>query len=282
MKKLIVSITLGLLLVGCGNQAAAISKPNDVLIKVGNESITSGQVYGLMVSTDATSVLKQQATQIILNKIVGLSDELKAKADEELVSFTESVGDSLAMYLEYYGYKDTEDYLNNGIIPTLQQEELVKQYITTNFDALVAGYRPKMVRLIEITDATIAETALAELKAGKDFSEVADLYSTSNYPGDEELVNNTSSLPKVVIDYYDYQTTPSLSKVLTDGTTNFIVQVTEADTNKLTDEIIENFTMDTTFMEKTLEYYFVENGFTIYDKPLYDLFVQSYPNYLGK
>ena len=254
MKKLIVSITLGLLLVGCGNQAAAISKPNDVLIKVGNESITSGQVYGLMVSTDATSVLKQQATQIILNKIVGLSDELKAKADEELVSFTESVGDSLAMYLEYYGYKDTEDYLNNGIIPTLQQEELVKQYITTNFDALVAGYRPKMVRLIEITDATIAETALAELKAGKDFSEVADLYSTSNYPGDEELVNNTSSLPKVVIDYYDYQTTPSLSNVLTDGTTNFIVQVTEADTNKLKDEIIENFTMDTTFMEKTLEY----------------------------
>ena len=159
---------------------------------------------------------------------------------------------------------------------------MVKQYITTNFDALVAGYRPKMVRLIEITDATIAETALAELKAGKDFSEVADLYSTSNYPGDEELVNNTSSLPKVVIDYYDYQTTPSLSNVLTDGTTNFIVQVTEADTNKLKDEIIENFTMDTTFMEKTLEYYFVENGFTIYDKPLYDLFVQSYPNYLGK
>lgn len=282
MKKLIVSITLALLLVGCGNQAAAISEPNDVLIKVGSQNITSGQVYGLMLATDATSVLKQQATQIILNKVVGLSDELKAKADEELVSFTESVGDSLEMYLEYYGYKDTEDYLTNGIIPTLQQEALVKEYITTNFDALVAGYRPKMVRLIEITDATLAETALAELKAGKDFSEVADLYSSSNFPGDEELVNNTSSLPQVVIDYYDYQTTPSLSNVLTDGTTNYIVQVTEADTNKLKDEIIENFALDTTFMEKTLEYYFVENGFTIYDKPLYDLFVQSYPNYLGK
>jgi hypothetical protein len=235
-----------------------------------------------MLSTDAASVLKQKATQIILNKVVGLSDELKAKADEELASFTESVGDSLAMYLEYYGYKDAEDYLINGIIPTLQQEELVKQYITTNFDALVAGYRPKQVRLIEITDATMAEAALAELKAGKDFSEVADLYSTSNYPGDEELVNNTSSLPKVVIDYYDYQTTPSLSNVLTDGTSNYIVQVTVADTNKLKDAIIENFSMDTTFMEKTLEYYFVEYGFTIYDKPLYDLFIQSYPKYLGK
>lgn len=282
MKKLIVSITLGLLLVGCGNQTAAISEPNDVLITVGSQNITSGQVYGMMLATDATSVLKQQATQIILNKVVGLSDELKAKADEELVSFTESVGDSLEMYLEYYGYKDTEDYLANGIIPTLQQEALVKEYITANFDALVAGYRPKMVRLIEITDATLAETALAELKAGKDFSEVADLYSSSNFPGDEELVNNTSSLPQVVIDYYDYQTTPSLSNVLTDGTTNYIVQVTEADTNKLKDEIIENFALDTTFMEKTLEYYFVENGFTIYDKPLYDLFVQSYPNYLGK
>lgn len=282
MKKLIVSITLGLLLVGCGNQAAAISTPNDVLIKVGNQNITRGQVYDLMLSTDAASVLKQQATQIILNKVVGLSDELIAKANEELASFVESVGDSLDMYLEYYGFKNVEDYLNRGIIPTLQQEELVKQYITTNFDALVASYRPKMVRIIEITDATLAETALAELKAGKDFSEVADLYSTSNYPGDEELVNNTSLLPSVVIDYFDIQTTPSLSNVLTDGTTNFIVQVTEADPNKLKDEIIESFSMDTTFMEKTLEFYFVEHNFTIYDKPLFDLFVQNFPNYLGE
>lgn len=282
MKKLIVSLSLGLLLAGCGNQSASISTPNDVMIQIGSQAVTHGQVYGLMLSTDAASVLKQQATQIILNKVVGLSDELKAKADEELVSFIESVGDSLPMYLEYYGYKDTEDYLANGIIPTLQQEELVKEYITTNFDALVAGYRPKQVRLIEITDATLAEAALAEIKAGKDFSEVADLYSTSNYPGDEELVNNTSSLPQVVIDYYDFQTTPSLSDVLTDGTSNYIVQVIEADTNKLKDQIIESFATDTTFMEKTLEFYFVENGFTIYDKPLYDLFVQSFPNYLGK
>ena len=282
MKKLIVSLSLGLLLAGCGNQSASISKPNDVMIQIGSQAITHGQVYGLMLSTDAASVLKQQATQIILNKVVGLSDELKVKADEELASFIESVGDSLPMYLEYYGYKDTEDYLANGIIPTLQQEELVKEYITTNFDALVAGYRPKQVRLIEITDATLAEAALAEIKAGKDFSEVADLYSTSNYPGDEELVNNTSSLPQVVIDYYDFQTTPSLSDVLTDGTSNYIVQVIEADTNKLKDQIIESFATDTTFMEKTLEFYFVENGFTIYDKPLYDLFVQSFPNYLGK
>ena len=84
------------------------------------------------------------------------------------------------------------------------------------------------------------------------------------------------------MEFYDYLTTPSLSEVLTDGTTNFIVQVTNADTNKLKDEIIESFALDTNFMDKTLESYFVKYNFTIYDKTVYDLFIQTYPNYLTK
>lgn len=282
MKKLLVILSLSLLLMGCGNKTTNVSNSSDVLIKVGTQSVTVGQVYSQMMTTDAPAIIKQMATRIILNKEVPVTDEIKADADIALKEFVDSVYDNIDLYLEYYGYENETDYYENGIIPSIQQETLVRNYLTENFDTLVAGYRPKKIRLIEITDVTLAAAALSEIKAGIDFSVVADKYSTSTYPGDEELVNNTSSLPEVVINFVDYLTTPTLSDVLTDGTTNYIVQITNADTNKLKDEIIETFAVDTTFMEKALESYFVKYNFTIYDKSIYDVFVQSYPNYLAK
>ncbi len=282
MKKLLVILSLSLVLVGCGNKTTNVSNSKDALIKVGGKTITVGEVYTQMMATDSTAIIKQMASRIILDKEVPVDDALKAEADTTLQEFADSVGENLDLYLQYYGYKDKDDYYNNGILPSLQQEKLVRTYLTENFDSIAAGYRPKKIRIIEITDATLAAEALSKIKAGEDFSVVADQYSTSNYPGDEELVNNTSSLPTVVVEFYDYLTTPSLSEVLTDGTTNFIVQVTNADTNKLKDEIIESFALDTNFMDKTLESYFVKYNFTIYDKTVYDLFIQTYPNYLTK
>ncbi len=282
MKKLLVILSLSLVLVGCGNKTTNVSNSSDVLIKVGNQSITVGQVYSQMMATDSTAIIKQMASRIIFDKEVPMDDALKAEADTQLQEFIDSVGENLDVYLQYYGYKDKDDYYNNGIIPSLQQEKLVRNYLTENFDAVAAGYRPKKIRLIEITDATLAAEALAEIKAGVDFSVVAEKYSTSTYPGDEELVNNTSSIPSVVVEFIDYLTTPTLSEVLTDGTTNYIVQVTNADTNKLKDEIIDSFTFDSTFTDKTLESYFVKYNFTIYDKSVYDLFIQTYPNYITK
>jgi len=282
MKKLLVILSLSLVLVGCGNKTTNVSNSSDVLIKVGNQSITVGQVYSQMMATDSTAIIKQMASRIIFDKEVPMDDALKAEADTQLQEFIDSVGENLDVYLQYYGYKDKDDYYNNGIIPSLQQEKLVRNYLTENFEAVAAGYRPKKIRLIEITDATLAAEALAEIKAGVDFSDVAEKYSTSTYPGDEELVNNTSSIPSVVVEFIDYLTTPTLSEVLTDGTTNYIVQVTNADTNKLKDEIIESFTFDSTFTDKTLESYFVKYNFTIYDKSVYDLFIQTYPNYITK
>ncbi|HET6784822.1 MAG TPA: hypothetical protein VFH18_02230 [Erysipelotrichaceae bacterium] len=282
MKKVLVILGLSLLLVGCGNKTTNVSNSKEVLIKVGDRTITIGEVYSQMMATDSTAIIKQMATRVILNKEVPVTDEMKVEADEVLKQFTDSVTDNIELYLEYYGYKDTTDYYDNGILPSLQQEALVNTYLTENFDALVAGYRPKKIRLIEITDATLAAAALAEIKAGEDFSVVADKYSTSTYPGDEELVNNTSSLPDVVINFVDYLTTPTLSDVLTDGTTNYIVQITNADTNKLKQEIIDTFAVDTTFSDKALETYFVKHNFTIYDKSIYDVFVQTYPNYLAE
>lgn len=283
IKKLIPILLAAILLAGCGNKTTIVSNQSDALIKVGTESITVGEVYNAMLAQDATAMVKQMATQIILNKEVPITDEMKAEAQTELDDFKASVGDMLETYLDYYGFKDEEDYYTNGILPTMQQEILVTKYLNDNYATIGAENLPKKVRIIEVTDATLAETALSEIKGGKDFGDVAIAYSTSSFPGNEELVYAGSELPDVVLTWMNLQTVPTLSTVIPDTTnaTNYIVQITVADANKLQTEAVEFFAADTNFMDTALKSYFVSNGFKIYDKTIYDAFVISYSDYLA-
>jgi len=284
MKKLLSLLILALFLSGCGNKVTSISNPNDALIKIGSTSVTTGQVYTSLLAQDPAAAVKLMATQIILNKEVEMTAEMTTKAQTQLEEFKASVGESLDMYLSYYGYKTIDDYYTNGILPTLQQEVLVNTYLTTNFDAVAASNQPKKVRIIEVTDAALAETALAEIKAGTDFGTVAATYSTTSYPGDEEIVYAASELAEVVLTWMSQQSAPTLSMVIPDTTnsTNYIVQITEADANKFKEEIIAFFALDTVFMEEALKEAFVRNGFKIYDRTVYDSFIITYADYIAK
>lgn len=283
-KKLFPVLIASLLLVGCGDKTTSISNQSQALIKIGSQTVTNGEVYQALIAQDATETVKSMATQLILNKEVEITDEMKAKADTELADFKANVGDNVDLYLKYYGYKDLDDYYTNGILPTLQQEVLVNKYLNENYDSLAAEHLPKKIRLIEVTDATKAAEALAEIKAGKDFGEIASAYSTTSYPGDEELVYASSDLPQVVLAWLNVQTTPTLSEIIPDTTasTNYIVQVTVADANKLKDEAIAFFAADTTFMETALKAYYKSNNFKIYDKTVYDAFTVTYADYIAQ
>lgn len=283
MKKIFTLLVLALFLSGCGNKVTSISNPNDALIKIGSSSVTTGQVYTALLAQDPAAAVKLMATQIILNKEVEITEEMTATAQAQLEEFKTSVGESLDMYLGYYGYKDIDDYYTNGILPTLQQDVLVNAYLSTNYEAVVAANQPKKVRIMEVTDATLAEAALAEIKAGADFKTVAAEYSTASYPGDEEIVYNASELADVVLTWMNLQTTPTLSMVIPDTTnsTNYIMQITEADANKFKEEAIAYFALDTLFMEDALKEAFVRNGFKIYDRTVYDSFIISYADYIA-
>lgn len=284
MKKIITLLILSFILVGCGNKTTSVSNGNDALLKVGSYTLTHSDVYSALLSQNPAESVKFLATAIILNKEVGLTDDVKAKAEQQLEDFKTSMGENAQMFLDYYGYKDFDDYYNQGIVPTIQQDILVNQYLTNNFDTLVTEYQPKKVRIIEVTDASLADKALEEIKAGKEFATVATTYSSSSYSGSEQLVYTASELPEVILTWMNLQTTPTLSPVLPDTTnaTNYIVQVTLADASKFKDEVISSFALDTTFMDIAIEDAFKRNEFTLYDKFIYDQFAAAYPQYITK
>lgn len=284
MKKLILTTLLALLLTACGNITTQISNKEEALFTVAGNAVTNEQVYSALIAQDAATIVKQMATQVILNAEVEQTPEMIAEADLELSNFKETMGESAEVYLQYYGYKDFDDYYTNGVLPTLQQDILVEKYLRDNFVKISNNYLPKKVRIIEVVDATQADLALAAIQAGSEVSSVAALYATSSYTGEEELVYTSSELPTSVLTWMNTQVSPTLSPVLVDSDsgTNYIVQITVADPNKMIDEVVSSFGFDTTFIEMALQDAFVRNGFTLYDKSIYDQFVLSYPTYLAE
>lgn len=284
MKKLILTTLLALLLTACGNITTQISNKEEALFTVAGNAVTNEQVYSALIAQDAATIVKQMATQVILNAEVEQTPEMIAEADLELSNFKETMGESAEVYLQYYGYKDFDDYYTNGVLPTLQQDILVEKYLRDNFVEISNNYLPKKVRIIEVVDATQADLALAAIQAGSEVSSVAALYATSSYTGEEELVYTSSELPTSVLTWMNTQVSPTLSPVLVDSDsgTNYIVQITVADPNKMIDEVVSSFGFDTTFIEMALQDAFVRNGFTLYDKSIYDQFVLSYPTYLAE
>ncbi len=283
MKKLFLILLILVLLVGCSDASAKVSGSNTALITMDGAKVTKGEIYSIMGNQDTTSIVLQMATKIVLNKEIGLTDEVKKLADEQLATIKTSLGDSLQTYLDYYKYADIQALYDENIVPGIQQELLVKKYVTDNFDTLAVTYFPRKARVIETTTEALAISAIAEIKAGADFAAVAKKYSSSTYTGAEQIVYSATSLPVDVLTFAKSTTVPTLSPTaIADAKTGkfYVIQITVADPAKFKDEIISNFATQDAFVSLTLATSFKSGKFKIYDKAIYDLFAASYSDYM--
>lgn len=283
MKKLFPILLVLVLLVGCSDATAKVSGSSTALITMDGAKVTKGQIYSIMANQDPTATVLQMATKIVLNKEIGLTDEVKKLADTQLATIKTSLGDSLQTYLDYYGYADVQALYDENIVPGIQQELLVKKHVTENFDAFAVTYYPRKARVIETATEALATAAIAEIKAGADFGAVAKKYSSTAYTGAEQIVFSATSLAADVLTFVKSTTVPTLSPTaIADATTGkfYVVQVTVADPAKFKDEIIANFATQDTFVSLTLATYFKSGKFKIYDKSIYDLFAANYSSYM--
>lgn len=282
MKKALILASLSLILSACGNVTTQISNRNEAVFQVGNQRVTFGQLYTVMLASDPSAVVRDMALRIILDKEIEITADMEARADVELENFVDNVGPSLDMFLNYYGFKTLDDYRRDVILLGFQQEALVNRYIATNLTDLLSRNRPMKVRILDISDADQAQAALDELRAGRAFDQVADRFGDGQFDGEEQLITTRTSLPFVVREFINVQTAPTLSEVIAEVGNHYIVQVTVADPNRILDEVQAAFEQDASFIELTIESYMLKYEFTLYDKPLYDNFRLQFPNYLRR
>ena len=296
MKKItlaLIAIMMVCLLAGCGDAHGKLTNGNQPLFTIGKTKVTKNDFYKVMRDYDGGDYLIKQTAKYIVNAEIETTDEITAQAKKQFDETIAGYAD-LATALKTLGY-DSEEELMEDVVDSVKSDLLIDKYIEDNWDELTKKYAPLKIRVLSFTSAESetadfkekAAAALADLKAGEKFDDVAKKYmdeKSDAYKLAAETLYTTSSssYDTVVKDYLKTVVTPGLSEVLSDstGTKAFIVQVTNNNLTQLKAEFTEYLKGLSTISQDMYTYYFKKHNFTIYDIDLYNIIDTNYASYL--
>lgn len=292
MKKIISLLLVSLLLLtGCSDKQTTISNSKDVIFTIDGSSYTKGDLYDMIKLAGGADYTVSLAKKT-LNAGIEVTDEMRAAAEAELKSLITSSGEEkFNTSLSNAGYDSQEQYLEEVLIPKQQESAAIKAYATTNYETLASTYVLRKVRIIEVKTEALGTEAIAKLKNGSTFSEVAKEYNqSSTYTGTElistkETTTAANVLPDTVQTQVEALTQPALIEtVITDSSKYYVVQVIATSPALFTDEGIALLATLTSVSESFYKEAFANADFTIYDKDIYDEIKanDTYKNYLDQ
>ena len=301
MKKKLMAIFCGSLLIlsGCSDATTSVENDDKVLITVGDEDITKGDIYTGLVATGNITPVSEKMTEILVDKVVPVTEEIEKSAKETLASYKESYGDKWEETYKTSGYETEEDFYNNVVLLNTRVPLITDAYIKDNFTELAKRFKPRKAEIIEIADIEKTEEALKAAKAkDADFTKIADTYGvTTTYNGSEKVYNSHSGLADVLwtnISSVEKNGT-IIDKVLQDTTSGsyYLVRVTNISPKKFEDEAIasiKSITIDTTtadadgntelsLADQAFQYYLQKYKYSIHDINVYESLLSASKKY---
>ena len=297
MKKLVkialLSFITVALLAGCKDATATVSNPKEMLIKIGNVTVTKGDVYAEMMKDDASNTVVNLALKQIANAEVETTDDIKKEAQstyDDYKAQIESTGVDFETGLKQYGYASAEEFMDY-CISTVKADRLLDKYIDENWDKLVEENKPVKAKMIWVDGSNgmedaqkEANEAIALLKSGMSFEEVSEKYNDRPAYAEEKLYTlaNNSTLDYNVLQFMLNTATPTLSEALqaNTGSAYYVVQVTNTNINQMKDEFITAYKNMTNTRDTVFHNYFKAHKFTIYDSDVFNTVKANYPSYL--
>lgn len=283
MKKLLVSLLALLMLAGCSDARAMISTDEEIF-SVGNEKVTSKRLFDVMKLSDGGMTVVKSAQNKITENVA--DEDVKAEADKRLEEIKEVFGDQLEERLKQSGYESVDAFMSQTVYPELKMTHLLKEKMVTDFEALTTENAPRKARILQLENQEKADEALEKIKAGENFDDIAKDYKVTGSPYDGSAkvhLLKSVQYPQEVADALKNATEPTLSGVLSDASddSKYIVQIIEIDASRYQYETIEAFVGSKDIVNKYLAQLFVDNGFKIYDKDVYDAVAEKFPQYLN-
>ncbi|MBE6104533.1 MAG: hypothetical protein E7193_06540 [Erysipelotrichaceae bacterium] len=297
MKKLVkialLSFITVALLAGCKDATATVSNPKEMLIKIGNVTVTKGDVYAEMMKDDASNTVVNLALKQIANAEVETTDDIKKEAQstyDDYKAQIESTGVDFETGLKQYGYASAEEFMDY-CISTVKADRLLDKYIDENWDKLVEENKPVKAKMIWVDGSNgmedaqkEANEAIALLKSGVSFEEVSEKYNDRPAYAEEKLYTlaNNSTLDYNVLQFMLNTATPTLSEAIqaNTGSAYYVVQVTNTNINQMKDEFITAYKNMTNTRDTVFHNYFKAHKFTIYDIDVFNTVKANYPSYL--
>lgn len=278
-KKIVALMLSAMVLAGCSDGHATISNANEKIFSVGNATVTKGDVYSSLFNSIGSYVVISDATKAVLNANVPVTDEINAEADETMSSYEALYGDALDTMVASYGYKDAQDYRDNGVIPSIQAKALYEMYVTDNWDTIKQDKNPKKGVIISVSDADTAANVMNALNEGTELADVISEYSLS-HSGSEELIYADSDYPVEVMTMVNSATDATYATVTCSDGSIYVLSVTQNDPEAIKEEVAADLALTEDIQVAALTYYIKAAGFKVYDRDLYDTIKLSYPEYL--
>lgn len=281
MKKILLIIGSLSLLVGCTSGSADIKDRDDMLVKVGDTTITKGQIYDMMFVANGANQIINDTVKKITDTEVEVTEELTEKA-KSIVEMQKTIyQDQFAAMMVSGGYKDEQDYIDRAIMPSLKVEALVGKYVTENQASIFETYKPRKVQVMAFAEETLANEALTQINGGSVFLTVAtDKKSTVD--ANEKVVTSKSEYPLDVKLFIENATEPSTSEVIFDeeGSSYYIVKVTNTDPTSFVEDSTKAIASIQEISEKALTHYISSYSLEVFDQNLYDQIKQAFPDYI--
>ena len=277
------SAVLLAMLTGCKDASADINDRDTVMFKVGNQTITKGTVYDMLVQGSASDTVMNGAQKRIAAKEIEITDEIRQNAQETIDMYQEYYGDDFNSYLESMGMT-TEDYINTNLIPSIQIEQLSEKYVEEHFDELVSTYKPVKATLLEFSDSADADAALSELKDGSaDPAAAASAHNSYSSGTPMVYTIESSSVDSLVRSTILNGMTPDDGWVkipASDGATFVLAKIDDNDPANFREDIISNFRTLADISTASTTYWLNKYNFHVYDITVYEALKAAHPEYL--
>jgi len=266
---------------GCSDASARLSDSKTVLFKIGDTSVTKGEVYSTMMTMSGASTCINNATNTIAKKEVEVTDDITNQAKSTLDTYKSMYGDSFASYLKQAGM-DEDSYLNDYLVPSLLASKMTDKYVKSHFENLCKAYKPFKATILAFTSEDDLNAAKAELDAGTDAATAASSHNSSSTGASTLYTNESTDIDSYVRTAISALTPDDGWQEVksSDGATFNLVRVDADDPDDFKDEAVEALANISEVSSASTSYYFKKHKFHIYDITLYNGIKADYSDYL--
>lgn len=288
MKKTpILFVCAAMMLAGCSGATATIKDKDETIMTIGDTKYTKGDEYELLKISTGSDLTMELVKQAIYKQEVKVTKEMKEKAQEQVNNYKENM-ENFDKQIHSLGYKNSKQYMNKVLIPSLQASELTEKYFTDAKKDIQKKYKPSKARIIQCENKATAKKALKALKSGTDPEEVAQQYmiDSAKYSGKETLITTktTDLSTRLINTLSKTKKAGVIDEVFTNessGTTYAYVAVLVSNTYKdIKDDVYTTLSSDDDVTKACLVYYLKKYNFEVHDQDVFNNLKTNNPEYL--
>lgn len=276
-----------MMLTGCSGATATIKDKDETIMTIGDTKYTKGDEYELLKISTGSDLTMELVKQAIYKQEVKVTKEMKEKAQEQVNNYKENM-ENFDKQIHSLGYKNSKQYMNKVLIPSLQASELTEKYFTDAKKDIQKKYKPSKARIIQCENKATAKKALKALKSGTDPEEVAQQYmvDSAKYSGKETLITTktTDLSTRLINTLSKTKKAGVIDEVFTNessGTTYAYVAVLVSNTYKdIKDDVYTTLSSDDDVTKACLVYYLKKYNFEVHDQDVFNNLKTNNPEYL--